>query len=209
MLWKDDDWLGSYYELAMEVSTHADDQRLARTASAVFGSPCIRGPWRDRGRMEGEPEGLNVTQADRVPFGYGSLDVPGLGLVGVVFAVVREASGSDWFDVCVPTGMLERVVRVDHPLSRATNPWMGVVDDALVQVAERVYAQVPFELGIIGEEVSGTASAGTVGLSEMRGSVYLLSPALCARVGAEPLVRPLPSGLIRLGPLPYENSGAS
>lgn len=93
--------------------------------------------------------------------------------------MIREDAddGSDWVDICIPEGMLEQVYPVNYASWTMTaNPWLQEVDALLVDVATRLYEAVPFQLGIIGPDVSGIAYNRSLG--QFRQGHYLLPSAL-------------------------------
>ncbi len=112
-------------------------------------------------------------------------------------------SDSDWLDISIPTGMLELVYPVEYPLSDDTNPWIRDVERDLVDVADRVFGQVPFDLATVGEETSGIFYANRADANRAisrevieRAGGFLLSERLRSRLALEIEAEVLPSGLL-------------
>ena len=155
---------GSYYELALELDPSGNDLRVMRTVETLWRQPELRGPWRERTCLDADPDEITI-EADQGRL-YGCLTVDDRREVGCISCLVRVEGESDWLDLCIPTGMLELRFPVSYPLDRATNPWLSALDDVLVRMASAVYAATSFQLGLIGEEVSGVSSAAEVTAEE-------------------------------------------
>ncbi len=81
-------------------------------------------------------------------------------------------------------GMIERVFPVVHPLEleRRQNPWLMRLDGVLLGMAERIYHTAPFDLALIGEEMSGRWAAQEIKARELIGGGVLLPRALQSRL---------------------------
>lgn len=176
-------WLGSFYELAIEVSPSGDDARLATAVSGMFDAPGLQGPWKEKvdiGRPERSTSILAPSALQQVSM-FSLVRLGDLGVVGAEVHSLREVGGSDWLVLCVPCGMLQTVTEVRYPLSRIANPWMDSVDEALTAVAIEVYQSIPFDLALVGEEVSGHTHARDIDFCN-ENIRYLLSHRLFARL---------------------------
>jgi hypothetical protein len=160
-LWGDN-WLGSYYELAVRVGPRDDDgadERLRAALQAVWSHPDLDGCYLDRWTA---PEAQQVVAAERLGLERGSVygwaDIP-QGRIVCATHLVREdhAGGHDWLDLCLPTGALGRVEpRLTDPIGgEASRSWREPLDQWFVAIARRLAQATTFELAIIGEEVSG------------------------------------------------------
>jgi hypothetical protein len=190
-----DDWLGSFYELCIELQPAGDDVRLRRALAALWRAPLLEGVW-----TEQEYQHRVTADAELPLYGrrqHGLLRLPGLPPTACIALVVREGGSddpddepppapdvpfADWLDLCIPMGMLERVFPVIWPLEVAANPWLTDLNDALVQLAEAVYIATSYNLALIGEEISGMWSEHTIPIDEVAFGGVLTSPALDAKV---------------------------
>lgn len=190
-------WLGSYVELAIEVSQAADDELLREALGALVREPGLRGVWSDRGSLGGVHDVLDVESATLASghMGYGVLQLDDVREAVCVIVLVREPEGSDWLLLCLPTGALDRVHAVTYPLARATNTWWADVEGSLEAIGRHVHRAAPFELALIGEEVSGGAHAARVTSAHLSGTTSLLPEALVARLDLETHVRRRVDGL--------------
>lgn len=188
-------WFGSYYELAIEFYPRGDDARLLRAVAAMWASPLLHGPWPEReqlGRTPASPQRLDAEGFNRL---YGVLHLPQGTTIGCGSLTVREEQGADWLDFYLPMGMLERMFPITYPLDRARNPWRSSVDQVLVDMAGRVYQAAPFDLALIGEEVSGSASARALTTDELAERGVLLPAAVVHEFKPRGTPIPLASGL--------------
>ncbi len=80
------------------------------------------------------------------------------GPIGCQVSIVREDE-SDWLDLSLPDGMLHQRFPVSYPYEPGRDPWLPSLEKSLVEVADHVAAQVPFDLALLGEDV-GTGYIG-------------------------------------------------
>jgi hypothetical protein len=207
--WRDfdrDNWVGSHIQLAVDLG-EPDDERLRAAFAAAWSNPHLNGP------LESLIEGVQP-RLPEPPFD------PDLGLstdgtislppdaVAVGCRVLSVQDGlSNWLVVAIPTGMLELAFRVDYELSHQRNPWLAGVERRLAEIGDTIYRRVPFDLGIIGAEVSGQyyADQNIAQKDPWRKSVsrqvvddwggLLLSPTLWAQLAPESEPEVLASGL--------------
>jgi hypothetical protein len=206
-----ENWHGSFYELAIELQTSQDDFRLEQALKALWRYPNLNGCWLKRENFGQGPDTFSVSnnieglEENHFMRMYGTFYIPELGKqVGCLSIVVRETNGSDWLDFCIPTEMLEKAFSVEYPLLTDDYPWETVLDKYFLQMAELIYKQTPYDLALVGDEVSGLInklnilSAGienqinTFGLSKNK---ILFSPQLWNDILLDKTHEVLPSGL--------------
>lgn len=168
----DENWRGSFYELSLELGPAGDDAAAGRAIESLWSYPLLEGPWNDRSEFSSIPGSIVLSgEASAV---YGCLLGPADADLGCVMWLIRVAGESDFLDLAIPTAMLERVYRVAYPLDYETNPWLRGLDDVLVGVATTVFASVPFQLGLLGEEAGGVTTARELSASDCeRGGVLV------------------------------------
>lgn len=161
-----ENWHGAYYELALRLGPRAEanaDDRLLAALEAVWAHPTLFGPVRDRTkRRVDQPQVLpRPSELEHPENFYGVASLPDGRQSVCLTCVVREIDqhGSDWLDLCLPTGAL---VRVDpriggYPFGdiHQARSWREPLDGWFMSVARAVAAATTFELGLIGFEVSG------------------------------------------------------
>lgn len=172
-----------------------DDARLLAAINALWSTPALRGPWQDKEDF-GQIPTLPITlEADGFDHLYGVIQLADGRELSCLSVTVREENGPDWLDICLPTGMLELVYGVRYPLTRRSNPWLDLIDEQFVAIAEHLYATIPFALASIGEEVSGASRAATLASDKLASGGVVRPPALEKRVARENKMPPRPSGL--------------
>jgi hypothetical protein len=199
-----ENWLGSFYELAIEVAPYGDDARLLTAQQALWRAPSLDGPYLapyESPDVAFRPVSLPTTIGpEDTRHLHGVLHLPGDRSLGCKSVIVREPDRSDWLIFCVPTGMLGLVFpHIVYPLERTANPWLDEVDHTFLALAGAVYAVAPFNLALVDEEVSGTYSAGEINTRSLPKCGCLVSPDVVAQL--QPDLQPdlqsvvLPSGL--------------
>jgi hypothetical protein len=158
-----DNWVGGFYELALELGP-ADDERLEAAISAVCTHTGAVGWYAVGDRRPVAAERLPCTWESIARHGQlrGTVQLPRGEQVVCGLVVVREEGGSyepDWLDFYIPLGALGRIdSRVGgYPFGDFAESlqWRRPFDDWLADLGRRVYEEVPFRLGLIGVEVSG------------------------------------------------------
>lgn len=157
----DDNWHGSYYELAIKLGP-ADDARLATALKALWDVAQLGQPF----RRDGSSAGVTVA-ALLAGHLNGVANIPGLGSTLASVILVREEVddagrpilGNDWLDLCLPLGALSNLdARVGaYPFDDGSDSskWRRPIENWFATIAMAVFAAAPFVHAITGEEVSG------------------------------------------------------
>jgi hypothetical protein len=158
-----DNWVGGFYELALELGP-SDDERLEAAIRAVCTHTAAVGWYAVGDRRPVAEERLPCTWESIARHGQlrGTVQLPSGEQVVCGLVVVREEGGSyepDWLDFYIPLGALGRIdSRVGaYPFGDFAESlqWRRPFDDWLADLGRRVYEEVPFRLGLVGVEVSG------------------------------------------------------
>jgi hypothetical protein len=170
----DENWIGGYYELAVEIGDH-DDARLALALERAWDDPRIDGCFADRRREPADQIRVAPTLENLSESGHlrGVATLPNrVAMVCGTLVIREEYRGIDWLDLYLPLGALARAdsrvggfpfgstmtVGRDAP-SRDTLDWRRPLDNWLAGIASSIFAVVPFRLGLIGFETSGHTTA--------------------------------------------------
>jgi hypothetical protein len=193
-------WSGGFYQLGIELTHSHDDVRLRAALEAIWSCSSLVGPWLERESIGTPTVRPDLPQLPIDPdYGmsrlYGVLSVTGGSSLGCLVSTTRVQDGPDWIYVSIPMGMLEAAFRVQYPLSIASNRWLPQVQRALVVIAYTVFAVVPFDLGIVGFEISSLASESNRTRDVIAKGGFLLSERLCRSFDLDPTVEDLGSGL--------------
>ncbi len=194
----DDNWLGSYYELCMQLGPTGDDSLLCAAIGHVWSQPELRGSWNTRCDYGGPSAPIECRDGHVDPR-YGIIALTPDVSVGCVTHTVREPEGSDWLDLCIPTGMLELLFDIQYPLDYQTNPWMWQIDKLLAQLGASVFRSIPYKLAIIGEEASGITDAESITADDCRYGPFLFPEPLWQRLGLSSRSQILAPGLVATG----------
>lgn len=150
-------WLGSYYELGLEFdSATFDEQMRFHLLQAVWQDLPLLGIVEER-NMFGQPwRSIDVALGNKPYYQcYGCIRLKNGRIVGCGSRFFQD--GNDlWFVLYIPLGMLGLVYSVDYmqPITHEGNPWTIKVDEVLAPIGMRIYREVPFKLGVLGEEAS-------------------------------------------------------
>ncbi len=178
----DDNWLGSYYELAIQIGRREDDvadERLRSALRAIWSDPTLDGCYPDRWNP---PERQEPVTPENLSLGHGTVygwARTALGRLVCATHIIREDgdTGDDWLDLCLPTGALGRVEsRMGYPIGgEESRAWREPPDKWFVGIARRVARDAGFQVAIIGEEVSGLAYLATDSEAQRRVSVVTIA----------------------------------
>ncbi len=190
-----DNWVGSYYELALEYYPAGHDERVMKGLTAAWDEPALAGPWPNResyGMLPMMPNALPDEGEIRL---FGELHVGRDSSVGCLTFTVREEHNSDWLDISIPTGMLNLSFPTVYPLAHDSNPWLAQLDRLFVKMAVRIFQAYPFSLGIIGAEVSGCNRESDVTTKDLKKGGYLVPPVLYEKLRPRHRCETLTGGL--------------
>jgi hypothetical protein len=192
-----DNWLGAYYELAIEYYPKGNDEQLLKALRTMWNMPIFSGPWNERADFQGPVEIPASLDFDYPPTLYGVITLPGNRDIGCLTVIVRESAddASDWLDLCIPEGMLELVYPVKYPLLRKDNPYLDEVDRVLLEVAEATYRVSPFNLALMGGEASGLFYEKTISAEWLTPGGFIIPPSLFERLNADLKPEVLSTGL--------------
>jgi len=162
----DDAWNGGFYELALEVGLCSDDMLRAALA-AVWSHPDLEGCFADRGREPRDQPRMTPNCLESASHLFGVAHLPNGSRVACGTCLIREADdGPDRLVFYLPMGSLGAVYPAGpFPFGSERDwpgPWRYELEDWLAEVGLFIARSVPFRLGLIGFEVSGTAYAADI-----------------------------------------------
>jgi len=195
---KRENWDGSCYELAIDYSHLQAHKDLVALRQYMWQAPALRGPFAgpySPAPLAAHPVPDFTAGPEVDPWvQYGMIEMPDHRFIG---CQIHVASAS-WFWLCIPMGMLELVYSISYPITLEPNlHWMQAVNPVLIDIAQHVYAAVPFDFAVIDEEASAFYStAMDITPSELEHGGCLISPALFHRVQPRTEWETLPSGLL-------------
>jgi len=186
-------WQGSCYELAIEYFPGGNDVRLLNAVNAIWNERALSGPWLSQDGFLGTdrmPESL-----DDVTHLYGLLKLSKEHAVGCYTITHRQTDDSDWLKFCIPLTMLSLTYPVEYPLYRLDNPWLDEIAQVFIRLAQLVYDYYPFNLAIVGEDISGEMTERKISLTDIRSGGFFIPPILYERLRVSIDGGILPGGL--------------
>jgi len=165
-----ENWAGGFYELAIDVGP-TDDGRLERALTALWRIAAIEGCFArtngKRPQLVAVPVSLSSLQTAGHLRGVVTLPADRVSVCGVV--AMREGIAgtghSDWLILYVPLGALARIdpriggFPFDDRSGAPSLLWRRPLDAWLADIGTRLYAEVAFELALIGMEPLGGVHA--------------------------------------------------
>jgi hypothetical protein len=156
----DETWLGGYYELAIEIGARSDEH-LLDALIAIWTHPTLEGCYLDRQKEPSDQPRIKPS-ADFLSIMHhqGIALLPnGCRIAWGTCLIREEDEGPDWLDFYLPMGILNGAYDIgsypfDDPGSKPEH-WQPSVDEWLAELGEYVYSITPFQLGLIGFEISG------------------------------------------------------
>ena len=153
-----DTWHGGYYELAIELGPRSES-RLRSALTRLWSHPHLEGCYASRELdPNAQPHIAPVLTAEPGHL-YGLATLPNGVAVACGTCVVREEDGPDWLDLYLPLGGLGLAYPVGaYPFgAEPTAPsWQPELDAWFRAIGVFVFQAVPFALGVIGFEASGS-----------------------------------------------------
>ena len=132
-----DPWLGSYYELAIEMESRSDASLVQNAVNILIGSPYFQGIWDERSQILKE-EPLAIFEREKSMVGYGALHIQPDIQLGVVVHTLDIDHEAKWLSVCIPTAMLNVAYNINYPLHTTPNPWRAIIDEKLASIADYI-----------------------------------------------------------------------
>lgn len=173
---RETNWSGGCYELAIEVGL-SDDDRLQTLLSALWTAAGVQGCFGQSDREPEEQDPVPCSVGSLIEFGHlhGQVRLPMGQLVVCGCVAIRGSDeSSDWLDFYVPVETLDEagIAYWDgQPFFRSV-----MMDDWLAGIGSKAFKSAPFSLGVVGFEVSGCTDISMLAgeLPQTRDIGYLL-----------------------------------
>ncbi|MEI5906157.1 hypothetical protein WAK64_03610 [Bacillus spongiae] len=153
-----DNWIGEFYELSIEYHPFGNNKRVNEALLGLCKSDNFNGVWEDKKDYQKKSIFLPINiEEDSVTQFYGTLSFSNSkdGELPCVITIIRVDGESDWLDIAIPQASYEEIFPCKYPLTVELNPWLKEINTLYTQLAEIIYCNSPFDLAMIGEEVSG------------------------------------------------------
>lgn len=97
-----DPWLGSYYELAIEMESQSEASLVQSAVNILIGSPYFQGIWDEKFQILKE-EPSAIFEREKSMMGYGVLHIQSDIQLGVIVHTLDIDHETKWLSVCIPT----------------------------------------------------------------------------------------------------------
>ncbi len=159
-------WLGSWYELALELGPRSDD-RLQAALTALWSYPDLEGCYLSPEKEPSDQPRVPATNYDDYSLLRGVARLPDGSHTACGSCVVREENGgSDWLDLYIPTGALGNIypsgTNPHRTQADCYGPQRDEIENWFAAIGLWVARSVSFQLGLIGDGVSGCVHAADV-----------------------------------------------
>jgi hypothetical protein len=154
-----DAWTGGFYELALILGERSD-KRLFDALVMIWKHPSLDGCYLDHTK---EPyEQLRIVPSEELLESgqhlRGLAHLPNGIQVPCGTVPIREDRGIDWLIFYLPMGALQQAYDVGgYPFDidiKSPESWQKPIDDYLSEIGLYIFAEIQFQLGLIGHEVS-------------------------------------------------------
>jgi hypothetical protein len=181
-----DNWIGSFYELSIEYHPVGNNKRLNQALIALQNFELFNGLWKERQDFQSDSISLPINILDdSVNQLFGTLIMSGENTLPCLISVIRIDGESDWLDISIPQVTLENFYSCKYPLTKEFNPWLAKVDEIFIRIAKTIFNHSPFELAMLGEEVSGYTNQEKITLEDVGKVTCILPIGLQKRLGIE------------------------
>ncbi|KYG34337.1 hypothetical protein [Alkalihalobacillus trypoxylicola] len=181
-------WIGGFYELSIEYNRSGHNKRVNDGFAALCKSHYFNGVWENKKDYQKKSISLPINiQKDSVTSFYGTLSLSNSKeeVLPCAITVIRVEGESDWLDIAIPQAAIEKRFPYKYPLTIELNPWLKKVNERYTQLAELIYCSSPFDLAIIGEEISGHTNQENITYEVMKNITCILPIHLQDRFGVK------------------------
>jgi hypothetical protein len=167
-----DTWHGGFYELSLEMG-QLSDIKLEAAVNAIWNFADLRGCYL---RPDIDPPFQSQVQPDvKVLLSHNHLrgiaKLPDGKQVACGTYLVQEEQGDKWLGFYVPMGALamtfDQVGAYPFDSNGLSRNWREPLESWLATIGQSVFSKVPFLLGLVGFEVSGTVRSSELKISRI------------------------------------------
>ncbi|MEH7351936.1 hypothetical protein [Gottfriedia acidiceleris] len=180
-------WSGGYYELSIEYNPSVDDKRLNDALSALQMFKFFNGIWKEKVDYQNKSISLPILLEVRqsVEQFYGTLICKSGTTLPCMISIIRIEDESDWLDIGIPLTALENLYKIEYPLDKEKNPWLKDIDVIFIAISELIYSKAPYNLAMIGEEVSGYINHDDITIDAVNNITCILPIQLQNKLGIQ------------------------
>lgn len=181
-----ENWIGGFYELSIEFPPVGDSNTLNQALITLQNLEFFNGLWQEIQDFQSDSISLPINIEDEsVNQFYGTLLLPDENTLPCLISVIRIEDKLDWLDLSIPQASFDLFYPCKYPLSKELNPWLVKVEEIFIRIAETIYTHAPFELALIGEEISGYTTQEEITLEDLGEITCILPNSLQKRLGIQ------------------------
>jgi hypothetical protein len=187
-------WLGGYYELSMEFGPFGDNERVNEALKAMVECDFFNGLWPEKKDFykNAITPPINIEAVNQF---YGIVTTSTKVELPCLVSVIRVEGESDWIDISIPIGYLEKYYPCKYPLIKEINPWISTIDEMYSRIAEYIFRSSPFDFAMMGEEISGFTNQQELTVDMVNDLTCILPTALKDQLGVQEQGETLTNGL--------------
>lgn len=181
-----DNWCGGFYELSIEYHPFGNNTRVNEALTALCKSSYFNGMWEDKKDYQKKSISLPINfEKDSVNQFYGTLSLSNASEdeLPCLVTVISVNGESDWLGISIPQAAFEKIFPYKYPLTIELNPWLKKIDEIYARLAKTIYCNAPFDLALIGEEISGYTNQQEITNEIVQNIICILPRQLQDRLG--------------------------
>lgn len=177
-------WTGCFYEISIEYHSFGNNKRINDALNALCKSDFFNGMWGERKDYQKDFISLPINIEDEcVKQFYGILSLSEEDEFPCLISVIRVSGESDWLDISIPQAAFEMKYPYKYPLTKELNPWLNKINEMYIKLAEIIFSYSPFDLALIGEEISGFINQEKINVEVVKSITCILPSRLQNQLG--------------------------
>ncbi|PFH82609.1 hypothetical protein [Bacillus sp. AFS088145] len=180
-------WYGGYYELSIEYNPSGVNKKLNEALAVLYKCDIFNGMWKERKDFQNHNHTvtlpINFEKDGSVDQFYGTVaDLKG-NIFPCLISIIRIEGESDWIDISIPFGIFEENYNCNYPLIKESNLWLKDIDKMFTTITELIFSHSPFDIAMIGEEITGRTNSQEITLVDINNITCILPIQLQIKLG--------------------------
>lgn len=191
-------WIGGFYELSIEYHPFGDNKKLNDALESMYKCDFFNGMWIEKSDYFKSPVPLPLpinVEEESVNLFYGTLSLTEDNKLPCVISVIRISGESDWLDISIPQAILGEKFHYKYPLTKELNPWLSKIVEMYAKLAESIFKSSPFNIAIIGEEISGYTNEANITINDLENVTLIMPSQLQTKLGLKRIGKELSNNL--------------
>ena len=183
-----DTWSGGYYEISLEYNSSDHDNHINKALKGLCKEGVFKGLWADKFDFQTAFVQLPLLfKNDSVTQLYGVVSLSRNEQLHLPcsITIIRVDGDNDSIVISIPQGAFEQLFSYQYPLTVEFNPWLKDINELFVQIAISIYEHSPFDLALIGEEISGYTNIEQATIETLQRVISIVPLLLQKKLGIE------------------------